>query len=148
MKKLKELSILILVFTSLLLADNKSIVIQSASTVIDVLEEKSFVRHLTPYIADIARNGHLLDEGTKTKLKLLGFDFSGNSVILQRSTYYDFYYDTGHFRIHYDLNGTNAVNNTDSDGDSVPDYIETMATIFEEVYNHEINVHGYTAPPS
>ncbi len=148
MKKLKVLLIFLLVSTTLSFADNKSIVTQSANTVIEVLEERAFVRHLTPYLIDIARNGHLLSDETKTKLESLGFDFSGNMVTMVRSTYYDFYYDTDHFRIHYDLTGTNAVDNTDSDGDSVPDYIETMANVFEEVYDHEINILGYTAPPN
>ena len=147
MNKSKVLLIFLLIVTTSLLADNKSIVIQSANTVIEVLEERSFVRHLTPYITDIARNGHLLPEETKTKLKSLGFDFSGNLVIMLRPTL-DFYYDTNHFRIHYDLTGSNAVDNTDSNGDTVPDYIETMAEVFEEVYNHEINELGFSPPPS
>ncbi len=148
MQKFKVLLILFIITGNLTFSDNKSLVTQSANTVIDVLEEKSFERHLTPYMIDIARNGHLLPEETKNKLKSLGFDFSGDIVTMQRSTYYAHYYDTDHFRIHYDLTGYNAVDNTDSDGDTVPDYIETMSTVFEEVYNHEINVLGYTAPPS
>lgn len=147
MKNLKKLLILLLVFASILLSDNKSIVIQSASTVIEVLEGKSFVRHMTPFIIDIARNGHLLPDEIKTKLKLLGFDFSGNLVVMIRPNL-DYYYDTVHFRIHYDLTGTNAVDNTITNENNIPDYINTMAIIFEEVYDHEINELGYTPPPN
>lgn len=148
MKKLKVLFTFLLVSTTLLFADNKSIVIQSANIVIDVLEHKTFSRHITANLIEIARYGHLLPEETKNKLKSLGFDFSGKLVIMLRPDL-DFYYDTdqGHFRIHYDLTGANAVDNTDSNGDTVPDYIETMANVFEEVYDHEINVLGYTIPP-
>jgi len=145
--KIKALLTFFLISSVQLLADNKSVVTQSANTVIEVLEDKTFVKHLTPYIFDIARNGHLLPDETKSKLKSLGFDFSGNMVIMQKSTYSDYYYDTVHFRIHYNLTGTNAVDNTDSDGDSIPDYIETMANIFEDVYNHDINELGYIKPP-
>jgi len=148
LKHIKVLLILLLIHTTLIFADNKSIVIQSANTVIDVLEERTFVRHLTPYIADIARNGHLLPEETKDRLKSLGFNFSSDMVTMQQSTYYDYSYDTPHFRIHYDLAGNNAVDNTDSDGDNIPDYIETVGREFENVYDHEINELGYTKPPS
>ena len=147
MRKLKVLLILFIISISFTFSDNKSIVTQSANTVIDVLEGRTFERHLTPFMIDIARNGHLLPEDTKIKLISFGFDFSNETVIMTRSTYYDYYYDTEHFRIHYDLMGTNAVDNTDSDSDSVPDYIETVAREFENVYEHEINVLGYSAPP-
>lgn len=148
MKKPKVLLVFFLISTTLLFADNKSVVIQSASTVIEVFEERTFVRHLTPYMIDIARNGHLLPEEIKVKLQSFGFDFSGKLVIMLRPNpnyYYGNdhqYYITEHFRIHYTLSETNdnAVENIT--------YIETMASIFEEVYNHEINVLGYTIPPS
>ncbi len=42
----------------------------------------------------------------------------------------------------------NAVDQTDSNGNTVPDYIETMANIFEEVYHHDIAELGYIPPPS
>ena len=147
MQKLRILIIFLLVSTGLLFADNKSIVIQSANIVIDVLEGTSSVRHLTPYMVDIARNGHLLPEETKSKLESFGFNFSESLVTMTRPNL-DFYYDSKNFRIHYDLTGTDAVDPTDSDGDSTPDYIETMATVFEEVYNHDINELGYIPPPS
>ena len=147
MRKYKVLLILFIITSSFTFSDNKSVVIQSANTVIDVLEEKLFERHLTPYIIDIARNGHLLPADIKNKLKSLGFDFSGSLVILLRPDL-DYYYDTKHFRIHYDLTGTHAVDNTITNENNIPDYINTMAIVFEEVYNHEINVLGYAAPPS
>lgn len=148
MKQIKLILTLLLIHTTLLFADSKSIAIQSANTVIDVLEERTFVRHLTPYLVDIARNGHILPDETKERLKSLGFDFSGDIVTMQQSTYYDYYYDTEHFRIHYDLTGTNAVNNTITNDNNIPDYINTIATVFEEVYYHDITELGYTPPPS
>jgi hypothetical protein len=146
LKKLKVLLIFLLISTALLFADNKSIAVKSANIVINVLEQKTFSRHITANLIEIARYGHLLPEETKNKLKSLGFDFSGNLVTMLRPDL-DFYYDTIHFRIHYDLTGTNAVDNTDSNGDTVPDYIGTIASVFEEVYNHEINELGFSPPP-
>ena len=62
MKKLKVLFAFLLVFTALVFADNKSIVIKSANIIIDVLEQKTFSRHITSNLIEIARNGHLLPE--------------------------------------------------------------------------------------
>ncbi|MFC1528252.1 MXAN_6640 family putative metalloprotease [Candidatus Neomarinimicrobiota bacterium] len=147
MQKSKVFLILFIIAGSFTFSDSKSIVTQSADRVIDVLEGKSFVRHMTPFLLDIARNGHLLSEENKGQLKSLGFDFSGNLVVLLRPNL-NYYYDTEHFRIHYDLTGTNAVDNTITNENNIPDYIDTIANVFEEVYDHEINFLGYTAPPS
>ena len=148
MQRLKTLIILFIISSSFTFSDNKSIVTQSANVVIDVFEGVSSVRHLTPYMADIARNGHLLPEYNKIKLKSLGFDFSGETVIMTRSTNYDYFYDTENFRIHYDLTGTDSVDITITNENNIPDYINTMANIFEEVYYHDITELGYTPPPS
>ncbi|MFC1565340.1 MXAN_6640 family putative metalloprotease [Candidatus Neomarinimicrobiota bacterium] len=148
MQKLKVLLILFIVSNSYIFSDSKSIVTQSANTLIDVLEGRTFERHVTPFMIDIARNGHLLSEEIKIKLKSLGFDFSGEMVVMARSTYYDDYYETEHFRIHFDLTGDNAVDNTITNENNIPDYINTMAETFEDVYNHDINELGYIPPPS
>ncbi|MBU0528752.1 T9SS type A sorting domain-containing protein [bacterium] len=147
MQKLKVLFTLI-ILSSFIFSDNKSIVTQSANVVINVFEGVSSVRHLTPYMADIARNGHLLPEDTKIKLKSLGFDFSGETVLSPRPTYLELNYDSENFRIHYTLTGNNAVDPTISYGNTAPDYIETIAEVFEQVYYHDINERGYTPPPS
>jgi len=132
----------------MLIADSKAATaVESAQRVIDVLENRTFQRHLTTDIFNIAQNGHLLPEVEKQKLISLGFDFSGEKITMKTAMMQN-YYDTEHFRIHYDISGYNAVDTTGSDGDSVPIYIETMGEVFEEVYNHEINKLGYTPPPN
>ncbi|WP_291726547.1 MXAN_6640 family putative metalloprotease [Bernardetia sp.] len=60
----------------------------------------------------------------------------------------NFFFDSEHYRFHYDKTGVNAVDITDENNNDVPDYIEFMATEFENVYNKEINELGYVAPPS
>ncbi len=60
----------------------------------------------------------------------------------------DFFLDSPHFRFHYDKTGTNAVSSTDTNNNQVPDYIEFMATEFENVYQKEIENLGFISPPS
>jgi hypothetical protein len=151
LQKLKVLIILFIISSNFTFSDSKSIVTQSAKTVIDVFEGKSFEKCLTTDILNITRNGHLLSGDSRSKLKSLGFDFSGDKIILYRPQMQQ-YFETEHFRIHYDLTKVgfidHSVDNADSDGDSVPDYIETVAREFENVYDHEINELGYSVPPT
>ncbi|QWV94936.1 hypothetical protein KP004_07090 [Geomonas oryzisoli] len=53
----------------------------------------------------------------------------------------------GHFTIHYTTTGANAVDTTDNNGNGVPDWVETVAGVFEYVYDVEVNKMGYLAPP-
>lgn len=55
----------------------------------------------------------------------------------------------GYFKIHYTKTGLSACYqpNVDSDGDGVPDYIESVATIADSVHNRIVNQMGYPAPP-
>lgn len=55
---------------------------------------------------------------------------------------------SGHFRLHYDIAGAHAVNSSDSNGDTVPDYVEEAAAIFDSVWAREVDQMGYNAPPS
>ena len=53
----------------------------------------------------------------------------------------------GHFTIHYTTSGSNAVDPTDANGNGVPDWVETVAGVFEYVYSVEVGKMGYIAPP-
>ena len=54
----------------------------------------------------------------------------------------------GHFSIHYTPTGLDAPDDlTDADADSVPDWVETVAAVFEQVYSAEVTGMGYNAPP-
>lgn len=53
----------------------------------------------------------------------------------------------GWFRLHYDVTGYNAPDLTDTDQSGVPDYIESLAVIFDYVYEVEVNQLGYQPPP-
>ena len=57
----------------------------------------------------------------------------------------------GHFKIHYDITGTNAVYHAWEDVnpfDSVPDYVNKCAEIFDYVWLKEVDTMGYRQPPS
>jgi len=152
LRYIRPLTIIIFIFGNLLFADSKAVsASHSAQRVIDVLEHRTFQRHLTTDIFNIARNGHLLSEDIKQKLIRLGFDFSGE-IIVMKSAMMQYYYDTEHFRFHYDLDGFNAVDPTDigpnNIPDGFPDYVNIMGNVFEDVYHHDIDELGYTPPPS
>lgn len=55
---------------------------------------------------------------------------------------------THRFKIHYTIAGFDAVADEDTDHDTVPDYIETIAAAFEESYRVEIEQLHYREPPS
>ncbi len=53
----------------------------------------------------------------------------------------------GLFKIHYTKSGDDAVLPGDLDENSIPDYVESTAIIFDSVYNQIVNVLGYNPAP-
>jgi len=53
----------------------------------------------------------------------------------------------GHFRIHYDSDGHDAVPSIDRDGNTIPDYIDSVNFYLEDAWTREIDVYGFLAPP-
>ncbi|MDF1544496.1 MAG: hypothetical protein P1R58_05270 [bacterium] len=74
-----------------------------------------------------------------------------NAPVLARPVL-DNRYDSpgGKFKVHYTKNGSDAVwqADKDSDGDGVPDFVESTASILDNVYNHIIVNLGYPSPPT
>jgi hypothetical protein len=70
----------------------------------------------------------------------------------ERPTGHDRAYDSpaGLFKIHYRSSGDSAVYQSwvDGDGDGHPDFVESVADIFDSVYFHIIDTLGYPVPPS
>jgi hypothetical protein len=52
-----------------------------------------------------------------------------------------------HFRIHFDTDGPDAVSKVDRNGNSIPDYIDSVAYYLEYAWHVEVDEYGYTAPP-
>ena len=53
----------------------------------------------------------------------------------------------GLFLIHYARSGADAPNLSDLDADQVPDWVERVALVFDEVYGVEVESMGYQRPP-
>jgi len=53
----------------------------------------------------------------------------------------------GHFRIHYDLKGSKAVDPQDDDGNGVPDYVDVVARTLEEVWSLQVGELDFDRPP-
>jgi len=54
----------------------------------------------------------------------------------------------GHFKLHYDVSGGNAVPTTDNNHNGVPDYVENVANYCDSVWRTEIDNLGFLTPPS
>ena len=55
---------------------------------------------------------------------------------------------SGHFRVHYDTEGGNAVPRKDADANGIPDYIDRTLAILDSTWVLEIEQLGYNPPPS
>ncbi len=99
--------------------------------------EKSSLSCLSLVILDGVNNKNRLTERLQKVLKT--YD--------ERPTL-SFEFDKQHFRFHYDKTGSDAVSPTDANNNNVPDYVEFMASEFENVYTKEIQGLGYSIPPS
>lgn len=54
---------------------------------------------------------------------------------------------SGHFKIHYATTGTDAPPLSDLNGNSTPDWVETVATTFEYVYDRYTQFYGWRPAP-
>ena len=64
------------------------------------------------------------------------------------STQHSLLTPSGLFRVHYDTEGSDAVDPDDDDGNGVPDYIDLAATILDSIWVLEVEQLGYNPPPS
>ena len=55
---------------------------------------------------------------------------------------------SGHFRIHYDLTDSRAVDPTDDDGNGTPDYVDEVARTLDRVWTLEVDELGFDSPPT
>jgi hypothetical protein len=95
---------------------------------------------------EILRNWEKLTPETKHILETYGFRPPG---ILQRPTGLDSSRSTIHFKIHYsvDPGDSNAISPIDANGNGTPDYVDDVMNVLEIVWQTEVNVMGYVAPP-
>ena len=72
----------------------------------------------------------------------------GKLVQRRPSTQHSLLTPSGHFRIHYDTEGSDAVDPDDDDGNGIPDYIDLAATVLDSTWVLEVEQLGYNPPPS
>jgi hypothetical protein len=53
-----------------------------------------------------------------------------------------------HFFVHYATSGPDAPPLTDANGNGIPDWVETVAAVFEAVYSREVSEMGYQQAPT
>ena len=158
------MKISIILISSLLLithisALNQKTLIESAEFVLNTFGNKPIKteynwRDLSPALHEISIHGHSLPVETQDQLELIGFNFSGRIVnrtldLRSEANDLDQTYDIGIFRFHYTTIDTiiHAVDETDNNSNSIPDYIDIMAETFVHIYNEQINEMGYYRPP-
>lgn len=125
---------------------------QSAHLIIQAFSGNQPAVHLSPHLLNIALHGHELAPEQIAELKALGFIFDGPLVNRTNITRWeasglDRYTDSGIFRFHYTTSGTHSVGSEDLNGNSVPDYVDTAAAVFENVYSQQTSTMEYIRPP-
>lgn len=110
------------------------------------IEEK--VYHPSELLDIIARHGHGLSDDIKTELALRGFSFSRDIVSTERPQNLDQYIDQGIFRFHYTTSGEDAVSFIDQSNNSIPDYVDSVLAVFDQISDIDFIELGYAYPPS
>jgi len=112
-------------------------------------EQTTFSRDLTMDLLWLAHYGTTLPTESQTLLHNKGFRLTPTRTTLSRSEAdgLDQYLDTPFFRIHYTLTGINAVSSTDNDGNSLPDYVDLVASVFDSIYSALVQDMDYISPP-
>jgi probable HAF family extracellular repeat protein len=97
-------------------------------------------------LKEIRRNWHVLSGETRSQMVNLGFTPLGT---LSRPTGLDSTRGTTHFLVHYSVTAgnPNAVSPYDGNANGTPDYIDTVLSVIEYVWNYELSTMGYTSPP-
>jgi len=144
---------LFFLLTGLIAAEPSGKALQQAVQGVLAAYQDQGPRHLTPFLLEIARHGHTLPQEQKNQLQASGFNFNGplvNRTLDTRAeaTGLDQSYDDGYFRFHYTTTGTHAVSTADTNSNGVPDYVELMASVFNEVSAIQLDSMGYVEPPS
>ena len=148
--KMKKTFLLILILPFSVVF-GKSVVEISAEIIINPPDERKI--HATPHLLNIALHGHSLPQDQKDALIVKGFSFDGplvnrTAMVRSEANGLDASLDYGNLRFHYTTSGSNGVDPTDGDGNSVPDYVDSMAAIFSDVWTYQLTTLGYNQPPS
>jgi len=97
-------------------------------------------------LKEIFQNWDKLSKPTKSEIRKYGFTKNG---ALAPPSGLDSTKESKHFKFHFTISpgDSNSISAVDNNANGTPDYIDTMADIFEEVWNKEIDSMQYVAPP-
>ena len=126
---------------------------QSVEIVIQAFSGYNQERCISPHLRNVALYGNQLNAEQKLNLGEIGFHFDGaiasrSSEDRAESEGLDQTLDNGYFRFHYTTSGTHAIANSDTNNNSVPDYIDQMADVFAHVASIQLDSFLYSEPPS
>ena len=110
---------------------------------IAVPEDGSKERCLTPLHHGLKRDWSKLSSDTQ---KILAKHLAKPTLSGQEAA--PFISAQGHFAIHYTTSGPDAPPPDDANGNHVPDWVETVASVFEFVYSRETGSLGYSPAPT
>jgi hypothetical protein len=94
----------------------------------------------TPLKRGLQRDFKQLSLPTQTTLA----KYLSAPVLTSEATYLS---PSGHFRVHYATSGSDAPPLTDTNGNGVPEWVESVAAVFEFVYGRYTLVYGYRPAP-
>lgn len=106
--------------------------------------------HATPHINNLIRNSTApITSEIIQKLPELGLKRIGDQIVALRSTDLDKTFETEHFLLHYttEQSDNDAVSPDDYNGNTIPDYVDQMADVFETVWKFYTDSLGFDHPP-
>ena len=126
---------------------------QSVEIVIQSFSGNNQERCISPHLRNVALYGNQLNTEQQLRLSQVGFQFGGpiasrSSEDRIESEGLDQILDNGYFRFHYTTTGTHAIANTDTNNNSIPDYIDNIVNVFAYVASTQLDSFLYTEPPS
>ena len=124
----------------LIICSNKGAAL-TAKHSFNILNNTTGTVHATPHITNIIRNGiEELSDHEILNLPSIDLELQNNKIVSIIPDDLDRHLDTDHFRFHYTLEGTDAVQNID--------YVITMSQIYEQVYSFFVDTLDFVPPPN
>jgi hypothetical protein len=97
------------------------------------------IRCGTPVVNEALRAAPLLSPEAQAEIAAAFERYDADSVYFTLS---------GHFAIHYDVEGTNRVPEDDLDANGIPDFVENLGLYFDSAWAYEVDYLGWAPPPS
>ena len=150
---MKKSVFLLIILLEISFAKLPSNIDQSVEIIIQSFSGNNHERCISPHLRNVALYGNQLNEDQQSSLEQIGFQF--DRPVISRSSQnraeaagLDQSLDNGYFRFHYATTGTHAVASSDTNNNSIPDYIDNIVDIFAHVASTQLDSFSYSEPPS